>query len=590
MGKQYSIQTVIGADNLEYNGQFIIAFGTPPPAQISQDRQLTLKQADEDALERALAIEPAAMYEGLVFLFPNECTGLDMAQVRLIQRRMIHRHFKHVEFPKKSLCTPDEFEIRQKEIPEIVRHISWLKNTPYALRYPLTQKLELLHIGKPVLVLMPGPSLKTITPKLKELAKRCVVICIARTLSWCLEQGIEPDFVVQLDTFLVQQHLHDNIPVLPNTVLIPISLAPIHRYAHKFRGSFFMDSFNLGALPNLTRLRESHVSSLMACMGLAECLHAPECYLVGTDLSTPDQDLHYFNSAKDVAPRPFNNNKPILMFNESLELDDRNGNATFSIIRYLATSEEAEDFAEAIHETTGTKFFNLTNQGILSKRWFPAKFPDDLLDLPILNRSKLLSKIDKGLNNPEKLNLTRFKIILMKLNKELKENLLFLTAAQQSDKLAQVQGHHFFIFSKKVRDFTLPDDDSARLDFAISIGKQWLLAANQAQAWTRAYIAITQGGKVTMFCNRDETDDMAKRFSQLIPKESIRFLHIYTHLNAPANKDKKDIYYPDLYPLLNRLDAAFVSRSVVREYDYFFDTFPGENIIYFDPLFEDTGQ
>ncbi len=590
MSKRYSIQTVIGAKNLEYDGQFIIAFGTPPPTQVPQDRQLTLEQADEDALERALAIEPTAMYEGLLFLFPNECTGLDMAQVRLIQRRMIHHHYKHVEFPKRSLSTPDKFNVRQEHVPEIIRLISGLKNTPYTLRYPLAEKLELLNINKPVLVLMPGPSLNTIAPKLKELAKRCVVVCIARTLPWCLGQGIEPDFVVQLDTFLVQQHLYDNLPKLPNTILVPITIAPIHRYAHKFRGIFFIDSFNLGVLSNPYRLRESHVSSLMACMGLAECLHAPECYLVGTDLSTPDKNSHYFNTTSPAKPKPFDNDKPIIMLNESMELDDRNGNATFSMIRYLATAVEAEEFAQAIDETTGTTFFNLTAQGILSKRWFPAKTQDELLDLPVLDRSKIRSKIDKGLNNPEKLNLTRFKVFLMKLSKDIKKNLLFLTAAQQSGKLARVQDHPFFIFSKKVRDFTLPDNDTARLEFAISLGRQWLLAANQAQAWTRACIAMEQGGKVPMFCDRDETDDMTQRFSHLIPKESIRFLHIYTHLNVPANKDKKDIYYPDLYPLLSRLDAAFVSRSMVREYDYFFDTFPGENVIYFDPLFENAGQ
>ncbi len=59
-----------------------------------------------------------------------------------------------------------------------------------------------------------------------------------------------------------------------------------------------MDSFNMNLLPNPARLRESYVSTLTACLGLAEALWAPEAYVAGVDLSF----------AGDAASHPYGTN------------------------------------------------------------------------------------------------------------------------------------------------------------------------------------------------------------------------------------------------------------------------------------------
>ena len=59
---------------------------------------------------------------------------------------------------------------------------------------------------------------------------------------------------------------------MPHTTLVALSISPVFGYADKFKGMLFMDSFDPGALKNPYRLRENGLSTLMACMGFAECL------------------------------------------------------------------------------------------------------------------------------------------------------------------------------------------------------------------------------------------------------------------------------------------------------------------------------
>ena len=99
----------------------------------------------------------------------------------------------------------------------------------------------------------------------------------------------------------------------------------------------------------------------------------------------------------------------IVINGDEIELSDISGKRTCTKIRYLATAVEAELYAEDIQRTTGTSFFNLFGQGILSEKLFPGVDVDAVLNFPELDRSSLSKSIDRALLQTEDVNLIKLK-------------------------------------------------------------------------------------------------------------------------------------------------------------------------------------
>ncbi len=61
------------------------------------------------------------------------------------------------------------------------------------------EKLEGLFAGMPALVLAAGPSLDLVLPRIEELSRRALVVCVDTALRSLLRFGAEPDFLVVVD-------------------------------------------------------------------------------------------------------------------------------------------------------------------------------------------------------------------------------------------------------------------------------------------------------------------------------------------------------------------------------------------------------
>jgi len=520
------------------------------------------------------------MAQGLIFHFPKDTSGLDMAVARALQKRLIHtwtRFVLHTDLAPDAADGPD--------IPDLTRQTALLDNLPLALTNPLADKLNALRLGLPVLLLLPGPSLNALAPVLGELACRCLVVCISKSLGWCLEQGVAPDFVVQLDTYLVQQRLYDHVPTLPDTVLVPLSAAPVHRYAHKFRGLCFMDSFDEDINPNPYRLRQNPVSSLLACLGLAECLHAPQCFLAGADLSSPGNGLYVDDRLAPSASRRFDPASPILTSTGRFILPDRNGNAVESLNYYIAAAHEAADFAQAIAATTGTRFHNLTDTGLLDAELFPKADMAAPLALPEIDRTALRARLAPALAAPQTLDLAALEDKLRLQILTLREAIFHLQSLRRSGDMDQARRHPFFMFAETEPDISAPREDDVLLEVALASGRRTLRSARLALSFTRARRLVESGAKVTLLCRPGEQDDMARRHGHLIPRESMQFKHIDNGHTAAESISARQ-----LFAALLPLDAVVLSRHIREEYDYFFESYSGGNLIYFDPLYREQGN
>ncbi|THB65112.1 MAG: DUF115 domain-containing protein [Desulfovibrio sp.] len=564
------------------NGELVIRLGQvttslPRPQGPSLDLP-TPSRSDEPLIQR---IDPKVMAHGVCFQLDKSDPSLDPEQVFALQKQLLHRYYKHAYFPSYSPATSDPHGMRQTTSPELVREVNKMKNIPFILRYPLAEKLSRLQARVPALLLLPGPSLGEVLPHLPELAKRYAVIAVSRTLKACLENGVEPDVVVQLDTFLQQQRFYSDTPRLEQTILVPLSVAAIHTYAAKFRGVLFMDSFNQHFLPNPWRLRENYVSTLMACMGMAECFHAPKALVAGVDLAMTGGKA-YQNSQGEGhsqdAPRFLQADNGVL------HMADRLGNHTTTQLRYLATAVEAENYARDIGAATNTRFHTLSNSGILDPVLFPHMDMAQALDSPLLDREALLQAMDQAMAEPEDVRLYKLKVECTKSVAALALNDVFLRSCQANKSREGLDTNPVWGFAAKERDFHLPDDHDLRLGFSIRMNQLWSESLASARNHVTARLMAQRGTPVPLVCLPDEMETLPQALADLFHGFAWRIMPMFDVAMDPASRTTESIPAGMLHPTLNDLDLSFVSTKAAEEYAYQFQVYGKDNLVFLREL------
>ncbi len=153
-----------------------------------------------------------------------------------------------------------------------------------------------LPVPLPFVIIAAGPSLEKILPKLSELKKRAVLVCVDTALHSCLEYGVEPDFIILVDPQYACA-LHLEFLSSPSSVLITESAAwpsvfrfpcreiilcsslfPIGQYFEKIMGK----KGELGAGGSVTT----------TAWDFARKCGAEKIYIAGMDLGFPGRQTH----------------------------------------------------------------------------------------------------------------------------------------------------------------------------------------------------------------------------------------------------------------------------------------------------------
>ena len=579
--RPFPVRTVIGPLE-DHDRELVVAFGEPPDVD---PELLFLVPEDPATMETALdGLELTRMARGLVFHCGPGWEKRDPDGLFKAQRRLLTDYFRNVHTPNTSPLAPDPLMMRRvkEDVPELVRMTSTLENIPYLLRYPLTDKLDAQRVGLPLLVLMPGPSLKRIREHLPALAERCLVACVSRSLDFCLKAGVEPDVLVQLDTYLVQRHFFDHAPKLPRTLLVALSITPMRTFAHLFRGVLFMDSFNPEIIPNLYRLRESNVSSLTACMGLAECLHSPRVYLAGSDLCDTDtQSGHSGGKAKAA---------PMVLGPNEIHMADAQGNPVVTRMRFLATADEADTFAKEIAGTTGTKFFNLYGTGILSREWFPPADPAEVIQqTPVLDRAAWMDQVDRALAEPENVNLLKLRVEYLKLTEVAREADQYLGWCVNEGKIEDGFRHPLARYAKHERDFRISDDPADQLAFGLNMVRRWKRALADARLVVQAHQLHSKGRKPDLLCEEQELESAPQRLAGLFPGGG--FQPFWITLTKGLKTDwTETIPLPGLYQWLLNRELVLVTPLVMERYAYLFEAYAGGNVLCLKEAFKEAPE
>jgi len=575
---------VLNAFPADYAGEFLVRFGhVPIPADIDPRMVHDIPSPSPEAAAD-IAATPLDMLKGVAFLVDAACPGLDMDAVTDVQVEYLYRYYKGVILPNSSPLAPAADGVRPQPAPEIVRIVNKLRNMPYLLRYPLAQKLSARDVRLPVVVLLPGPSLPGIGPRLPELARGHLVVAVSRTLEFCLEHGVEPDFVVQLDTYFIQRKYYEKLPPLPNTTLVALSLCPVHGIADRFKGVFFMDSFDTAVLKNPYRMRENGLSTLMGCMGLAECLGSPYALLSGADLSFPGDNRagEYFNSpgaGKAVREAP---PECIQVKDGLLVMKNRAGHRVSTTLMYLAVAREAAGYARDIENAAGVRFYVGNDQGILAAA-IPTLRPEELAAAPPLVRRALGAAIDDALSTPEHVEMIRLKVDCVKTIQTLDQNLLFLEACRVRKEYGDLARHPIALFAEQERDFNLPEDPEIRLGFSLRIARQWRQALVQARNLALAHMIARHDGQIPLVCLPHEAARPFPGLKRLYPGFTWDVRPLLSPADAPLPDFPRAISYIALHRTLASWQVAFVTAAARDAYRYHFDVYGGDNLYYPGP-------
>ncbi len=565
--------------------EHILFLGTPEQApDLPPEKVTILAPVDGTLAYRIGELDYKAFTDGLIVVVVSRDYSRHPAIIDEAQRLLAFMFCKYVVYPMSSTKIPDPLGLRKEGVLSWTQEINKSRNTASFLRYPIADKLAEIKVGLPVLLCLPGPSLKELAGILPVLARKFLVVCLARSLPFCLEQGVEPDVIVQLDSHHRQRHFYPAGRPLTDTYVVALPLSPVHAITNKVRGVFFIDSFDLEVLPNTYRLRESWLSSLLASLGLCEALHAPRVVLAGADLCfTGLEERYYCNPAdkettSQVEAEKWEGGPVLAHHSRAFAVADNRGRKALTVLSYWATSVEAEMFAREISLSVGSVFAVVGDRSVLRQEVFSRVESEALLELEDIDKEMFREKTDRALKKSEDVNLLSLRVKLLKLEKQ-------LSMAALSLKLSLEQGgrdldSNILVQSTKM---LLSDDpgvpQSHRGHFALGLVEEWLWRNTQARNVVVFFEQVGKKKSVPLMCFSGEEKGLLEKL-RIRPHWLFSIHHIAANPVIPS-KDAADgqVSFKDLFPWMAKQKVVVVSARLFQEYDYLFRTVPLNNWI-----------
>jgi hypothetical protein len=432
-------RTIVDATENEDDGSFFFYFGYKQRTTIPINRKCAFSIVNQEAFDAIRQIKITKFVNGITVSISSSAYVEFKYWIDSIQRYLAFVYCKYILFPRKSITIPDVANVRKSTPPIMVpREIQLARNIPQYLKFPLCDKLRDASVGLPVSVILPGPSLNGFEDIIRKIKNKSLIICVPRSVDFCIKNGVHPDFVVNLDTASRMQYVLNDGPDLKTTYLVALSPGPIAEVATHYRGIFFMESFDTNILENKFRLKESWLSCAISALGLAAVLKAPKVFLLGADHSwegeTKQSWVYWNNNSLFGGDGLRYRQDPVLVTNlfddansngnvdfSIFSLPNRNGMLVNTFFHYFSTSVELEYVAKDMELQYGTKFYLLNESGILPNDIFKNNGMKELLALPDIDRPVVLKKIDSSMQRGEAINMALLESNLRDLVKTVKK-------------------------------------------------------------------------------------------------------------------------------------------------------------------------
>jgi hypothetical protein len=551
----------------EVSEQFVVCLGRPDQLpSLPQERLLVADTVDEAALDRISHLDPRRMGAGLVVVTTRAEHARNPRNVLRAQKILAFLYAKFVELPVKSTRIPDPMGLRPEDTPpEFLHLLNKYRNTPFHLQHCLVDKLRDKAIGMPCLLLLPGPSLQLLKDQLPELSRRYLVVTISRVLPLLRECGVTPDVLVQLDTVPLQEHFHHPDDRFPNSVLLSLSHAPIRSFAPRFRQLFFIDSFDLSVLPNPSRLRESWLSSLLACLGATEALHAPKVLLAGVDLRLLGNNIYYSEDG-DSLNAPLQT-EPLTSCADKLFTSDVSGREARTTLQFFATAAETELFARAINANIGTTFHNLSPWSLLDPEVCQPMTTEQALASPELDKSSFLDKADQAAAIKERVLLEALRTQYAKEFEEAERSHGILACLRFADPEAR-QTHPCYRYAVANFPWFRPAGADNLAQVAENLASELRVVTRFARNVAALHCQAAKGAAVPVLCTAEEEEETVACLNRLRPGWSWRCMGIQTLNCGRPQPSSGAVELAVLHDWMRFQKVLVVAPGCAREFHY----------------------
>lgn len=571
------------------SGQFVVCLGRPdqlPP--LPQERLLVIDGVDGAALDRVSRLDPRCMAAGLVVVTTRAEHGRNPRNVLRAQKLLVYLFAKYVDLPARSTRVPDPMGLRQDDTPpEFLHQLNRYRNMPLLLQHPLVDKLRDKAVGLPCLLLLPGPSLQLIKDQLPELARRYLIVTISRVLPFLRQCGVTPDVLVQLDTVPLQEHFHHPDDRFPNSVLLSLSLAPIRSFAPRFRQLFFADSFDLSVLPNPARLRESWLSSLLACLGATEALHAPQVLLAGVDLRLLGNNVYYAEDA-DSLNSPLQT-EPLTSAKGKLVTSDVSGRVARTTLQFFATAAEAELFAHAITADIGATFHNLSPWSLLDPEVCPPMTAEQALDAPELDKSSFLDKADQAGAMKEHVLLGALRTQYSREFEDAERSRGILACMRFADPAAR-EKHPCYRYAAANYPWFRPAGADNLGRVAEKLADELSVAARFARNVAALHCQAAKGAPVPVLCTAEEEEEVLARLERLRPGWTWRCMGIQALNCDRPQPSSGGVELAVLHDWMRFQKVLLVAPGCAREFHYALSLIGSDTAVALEELLDYSPQ
>lgn len=572
-------------DRLEnYDGtSLVIMLGRCEPGpDVSQDKVIRFPDADEVSFSVIRRLNPALLRDGVTLLVSSLLAQEAFPFVRRVQKQLSFAYVKYVWFSKQDTATPDPFGLGHDKGPlaDLVYKRNTLENLPYLMASPRAKVIARTGISLPALALSPGPSLVQLRPHLKMLSQRFLIICISRSLEFCHACGVVPDVVVQLDTHPEQAVFYRPDMDFSRSWLFMLSSAPVNKYAHRFAGTFAIDTFYLPAFTDDYNMRCSWLSSLIPTLGAVELFSPATALLAGADLS--------YNGGKYYHPGGVNSSVSdddagFDRVAETAAVKDGvfparlvNGKVGETSLQFMATAFEAEIVAKEMRAHAGARFFNVTRAGILDPEVFPPAHPEDFLDAPKLDRQALRKAMTRAARDHEDFNQGRVGEFIHFSQKNADMILPQARIIASGDTYGSQASSQLLSAGKLLTHLHPVSSIRDNIHLCLKVVEGYQGAAAHNAALLRLDDMTSKGQSIAVLGLTDELKDLCDRLSKKFPKG---VWQPYYTWGTPAEDSWRRLHTRDLPNFISSHPILLASERFLEACDYLFSLLPKDRVL-----------
>lgn len=590
------MKTILLPDFIEpYADSFHIFLGCTPPMFSFSFRHLTIPELTNDTFKVIQDLDPILFKKGLVIIIDPETYFQNKDIIKSIQKYLAYIYGKKIFLPQVLDTIPDPYSVRQAEeqAPLILhRYLSGLRNLPLHLTNPLAEVLKNYAFNIPVLIVLAGPSLKNAKKTLQQARKKCLIVCVARALQFCLDSGVEPDFVVNLDTELRMQSLLLPPYPLPNTWLVSLSNCNISSVAEQYRGIFFMESFNINILRKKFRMRESCLGVSICCLGLSEIMHPTKIFMLGADCSWRESRIAYYNNLGHNDTDQVENKKycgitlvnsglaSIIRRGEHFLTETTGGTLAETTFIYYAVAGELEHIGRELQQK-GISLYQIGDQSILEPNLYRPHGEKYLKELENINRFLIRQKIDKASESPISINAD----VLVTTTEKEKETadicLATLLLQQHNNDVEGISQHPITASIRRLvsqNRYPICQNQKILYNAAVSITIEWQKIATYNIAWARFYRGWRRGHTIPLLYRKEDYNVYMNILLKTFYGLKVKPISLLTHITDPIDSD--EIKVQEIFSgILSSASIFLVTPRALKEFSYVYSMYGNENYL-----------